>query len=127
MVSPMLLSHSQKVVDGARDIACEMAGGAAVIPVGGTKDGGLGTDFDRIFDEMQKAAAAGQVVVLADLGSARLCGESARDALPADVQENVHLSDAAIVEGALVAAVSIAAGCDAPAVLADIQEFVLPK
>jgi PTS hybrid protein len=127
MVSLMLLSHSLKVVEGTRDIAREMGGHANIIAIGGTKDGSLGADFDKIFEAMQEAAASGEVIVLADLGSARLTGETAREALDPALQEKVFLSDAALVEGGLVAAVSISGGCNAESALKDLEEFVLPK
>jgi PTS hybrid protein len=127
MVSLMLLSHSSKVVEGTRDIAREMGGDANIIAIGGTKDGALGTDFDRIFEAMQEAATSGEVIVLADLGSARLTGEMAREALDPALQERVFLSDAALVEGGLLAAVSIAGTSNVESALKDLEEFVLPK
>jgi dihydroxyacetone kinase phosphotransfer subunit len=124
----LLLSHSAKIVEGIREMALEMGGDeGTVIAIGGTKAGTLGADYDRIFASMQSAARAGEVLVLADLGSARLTGEMAREALDADLQARVFLSDAAIVEGALVAAVSLSAGDSAQSVLKDLEDFTVPK
>ncbi|MDR2864807.1 MAG: PTS-dependent dihydroxyacetone kinase phosphotransferase subunit DhaM [Spirochaetaceae bacterium] len=127
MVSLLLLSHSPKIVEGARDLALEMAGGTNIITVGGTKSGALGADFDRSFEAMQKAAEQGEVIVLVDIGSTHMTAQMAKEALDEALQERVFLSDAALVEGALVAAVSISGSGDAKSVIAEIEEFVLPK
>jgi PTS hybrid protein len=127
MTSLLLLSHSPKIVEGVRDLALEMAGETNIIPVGGTKAGTLGTDFDRILEAMREAAGQGEVLVLADLGSARLTGQMAKEALDSAMQERVFLSDAALVEGAVAAAVAASAGAPAKSVLADIEEYELEK
>jgi len=127
MVSLLLISHSPKIVEGARDLALEMGGDANIIGVGGTKAGTLGADYDRTYAAMSEAAEQGEVIVLADLGSARLTGQMAKEALDSSLQEKVYLCDAAIVEGALIAAISIASGQTAQETLDQLQEFLLPK
>jgi dihydroxyacetone kinase phosphotransfer subunit len=127
MVSLVLLSHSRKIVEGAKELALQMGGEANILAVGGTKDGALGADFDATLEALQQAAAQGDVVVLADLGSARMTGGMAKDALDPPLQEHVHLCDAALVEGALLAAVSIAGGDSVQAVLEGLQPLVLDK
>jgi PTS hybrid protein len=127
MVSLLLISHSPKIVEGARDLALEMGGNATILTVGGTKAGTLGADYDKTFELMQEAAQQGDVLVLVDLGSARLTGQMAREALESDLQEHVYLCDAAIVEGALIAAIAIAAGVDIKNIIEQLKEYVLPK
>jgi dihydroxyacetone kinase phosphotransfer subunit len=127
MVSLLLLSHSPKIVEGAKDLALEMGGDANIIAVGGTKDGTLGTDYDRTYAVMKEAAEQGEVIVLADLGSARLTGQMARDALDEELRERVYPCDAAIVEGALIAAIAISAGQTARETLEQLRDYLLPK
>jgi len=127
MVSLILLSHSPKIVEGAKDLALEMGGDANIITVGGTKAGTLGADYDNTYAAMEGAAASGEVIVLADLGSTRLTGQMAREALDTEMQERVFLCDAALVEGALIAAIAIAAGQSAKETLDQLQEYLLPK
>ena len=127
MVSLLLLSHSPKIVEGAKDLALQMGGDANIITVGGSKTGELGADYDRTFAAMKEAAEQGEVVVLADLGSARLTGQMAAEALDAELQGRVFLCDAAIVEGALIAAIAISAGQSAQETLGQLQEYLLPK
>jgi PTS hybrid protein len=123
----MLLSHSPKIAEGTRDLALQMAADANIIAVGGTNAGTLGADYDRIYAALEEAARQGEVVVLADLGSARLTGQMACEALDGALQEHVFLCDAALVEGAVAAAVSIAAGQNAAEALDQMEEFLLPK
>jgi PTS hybrid protein len=127
MVSLLLISHSPKIVEGARDLALEMGGEANIITVGGTKAGTLGADYDRTYEAMKEAAEQGEVVVLADLGSARLTGQMAQEALDEGLRKRVFPCDAAIVEGALIAAISIAAGQSAEETLGQLQDYLLPK
>ncbi|GHV76452.1 hypothetical protein AGMMS49942_12730 [Spirochaetia bacterium] len=127
MVSLLLLSHSAKVVEGTRDVALQMAGDAEIAIVGGTKDGSLGADFDETLATLRKLVQKGDVIVLSDLGSARMTGQMAAEALDVELQKRVHLCDAALVEGGLVAAIAIAAGQDTEAILEQLQEYVLNK
>jgi PTS hybrid protein len=127
MVSLLLLSHSPKIAEGTRELALQMAADANIIAIGGTNAGTLGADYDRIYAAMEEAAKQGEVVVLADLGSARLTGQMARESLDADLRERIFLCDAALVEGSVAAAVSIAAGQNVACALEQMEEFVLPK
>jgi PTS hybrid protein len=127
MVSLLLLSHSPKIVEGAKELALQMGGEANIIAVGGTKAGALGADYDRTFAAMNEAAEQGEVIVLADLGSARLTGQMAQEALDSVLREKVFLCDAAIVEGALIAAIAIAADKSAEETLEQLKDYLLPK
>jgi len=127
MVSLLLLSHSPKIVEGAKDLALQMGGEANILVVGGTNAGTLGADYDRTFAAMKEAAEQGDVVVLADLGSARMTGQMAQEGLDDALQGRVFLCDAALVEGALIAAIAISAGQSAEEVLGQLQEYLLPK
>jgi PTS hybrid protein len=127
MVSLLILSHSPKIAEGARDLAIQMCGDANIIPVGGSKAGTLGADYDRIFAAMEEAAKKGEVVVLADIGSARLTGQMAQEALDNELQSKVYQCDAAIVEGSLIAAIAISAGQSAKEVIVQLQDYILPK
>ena len=127
MVSLLLLSHSPKIVEGAKDLAIQMGGDANIITVGGDKAGTLGADYDRTYAAMHEAAGQGDVIVLADLGSARLTGQMAREALDDELRDRVYLCDAALVEGALIAAIAIAAGQTAGETLDQLREYLLPK
>ncbi|MCL2193042.1 MAG: dihydroxyacetone kinase phosphoryl donor subunit DhaM [Treponema sp.] len=127
MVSLLILSHSPKIADGVRDFALQMTGETNIIAIGGTKAGGFGTDYDKTLAAMQTAAKQGEVICLADLGSARLTGQMAREELDDELRRRVFLCDAALVEGALIAAIAIAAEHNAKETLEQLQGYMLPK
>jgi len=127
MVTLLLLSHSPKIVEGTKELALQMGGDANIITVGGTKAGTLGADYDRTHAAMREAAEHGEAVVLADIGSARLTGQMAKEALDGRLREKVFLCDAALVEGALIAAIAIAAGHSAEETLDQLKDYLMPK
>ena len=118
-VALVLVSHSRDLAAGAVELAGQMAPGVLLVPVGGTGDGQLGTDFDGIERAFARATQDGRsAVVLMDLGSAVLTAESALDAADGDVAARIRLADAPFVEGAVAAAVTAHGGADLEAVLA---------
>jgi dihydroxyacetone kinase phosphotransfer subunit len=109
----VLISHSATLVDGLRDMVAQVAGDAVAVEVaGGTDDGRLGTSAPRIGAALRSALAASPegVVVLLDLGSAALSLDIALEELdPAD-RDRVRISEAPLVEGAVMAAVQASVG-----------------
>ena len=115
MVGLVLISHSATLVAGLRDMVAQVAGDAVAVEVaGGTDDGRLGTSAPRIATALQTALASSPdgVVVLLDLGSAALSLEVALEELvPAD-RQRVRVSEAPLVEGAVLAAVQASVGAN---------------
>jgi PTS hybrid protein len=119
LVGLVLISHSATLVDGLRDMVAQVAGDAVAVEVaGGTDDGRLGTSAPRIVGALQAALADSPegVVVLLDLGSAALSLEMALEELVPSDRERVMVSEAPLVEGAVMAAVQASVG----AALADV-------
>jgi phosphocarrier protein FPr len=120
LVGLILVSHSAMLVDGLREMVAQVAG--ADVPVrsaGGTEDGRLGTDAAAI------AAALGDVLgradhalVLLDLGSAALSLEIALEDLSEADRARVRVSEAPLVEGAILAAVQASVGASIDDVVA---------
>ncbi len=127
MVSLMVLSHSKKIVEGIQELAGEMSGGTEIFAVGGAKAGGLGSDFDATLEAMSAGVAKGDLIVLADMGSTRMTAEMALETLSEEDQKKVHFSNAAIVEGAVLAAVSIAGEMGVEDILEQLKDFDLDK
>ena len=93
--------------------------------VGGTADGGLGTDADRIDAALDAADQGDGVVVLGDLGSAIL---TVRSVLEDREGSGARLVDAPLVEGAIAAAVTASAGLPIDDVVRAAEEArVVPK
>jgi phosphoenolpyruvate---glycerone phosphotransferase subunit DhaM len=113
MVGLVLVSHSEKVADGLRDMVGQVAGpDVAIATAGGTDDGRLGTSAPRISAAFRSAfdAGADELLVLLDLGSAALSLELALEDLDPAERDRVRVSDAPLVEGAVLAGVQASIG-----------------
>jgi dihydroxyacetone kinase phosphotransfer subunit len=119
-VALVLVSHSSRLAEGARELAEQVAQGAVpIIAVGGAEDGSLGTNALAIAAAIESLAATDGVegvLVLMDLGSAVLSTETALEQLSDEVLPLVRLADAPFVEGAVAAAVEASLGSDLAAV-----------
>lgn len=110
-VSMVIVAHSRQLAEGVREVAAQMTGGlVTIVAVGGVADGSLGTDAEAIAQAIREADNPDGVLVLMDLGSAVLSTETAVELLGDDLRGRVLLSDAPLVEGAVVAAVEASIG-----------------
>jgi phosphoenolpyruvate---glycerone phosphotransferase subunit DhaM len=109
VVGIVVVSHSAEIASGTVALAAQMAGpDVAIEAAGGTPDGGLGTDAERVRAAIARADGGDGVAVLGDLGSAIL---TVREVLACgDAGGNVRLLDAPLVEGTVSAAVAASAG-----------------
>ena len=136
-VSIVVVSHSEKIADGAVELAAQMAPDVVILPAGGTDDGRIGTSLEKVLGALEQARAkagdqsGGQAghqsggrrsaaggpdgtVVLTDLGSAVMTAESALEFL--ENPGGVLIADAPLVEGLVAAAVAAQGGADVQAV-----------
>jgi phosphoenolpyruvate---glycerone phosphotransferase subunit DhaM len=112
-VSLVLISHSRMLVDGLAEMVSQVAGGDVhVATAGGTEDGRLGTSAPRIEAALREALASGSdgTLVLLDLGSAALSLELALETLDPGDRARVRVSEAPLVEGAVLATVQASVG-----------------
>lgn len=105
MVGVVIISHSEKLAEGIKELAGEMAINAPIAAAGGTNDGQVGTDLEKILNAIKKVYSEDGVVILFDLGSAYMNAEMAVECLPKTMQSKVEIIDVALVEGAITAAV----------------------
>jgi PTS hybrid protein len=121
----VLVSHSVRLAEGARELAEQVARGAApILAVGGAEDGSLGTNAFAIVQAIESLAGAGGVdgvLILMDLGSAVLSTETALEQLDPELRERVRMVDAPFVEGAVAAAVEASLGSDLDSVQATAE------
>jgi dihydroxyacetone kinase phosphotransfer subunit len=111
MVGLVLVSHSRLLVDGLREMVAQVAGTDVVIATaGGTDDGRIGTSAPLIEAAIRSADSPDGVLVLLDLGSAALSLELALEALGPEMRSRVSVSQAPLVEGAVLAAVQASLG-----------------
>jgi len=108
MVGIVIVSHSQKIAEGARELASQMAPNAKIASSGGMKNGDIGTDVDKIVAGINEVKSDEGVVILVDLGSAVMSSEMAIEMIPDN--ENIILVDSPLVEGAIFGAVEASIG-----------------
>jgi len=120
MVGIVIISHSNKVAEGVKELALQMADNVPIAAAGGTSDNGLGTDIEKIVFAINHVYSEDGVVMLFDLGSAYMNAQMAIESLPQEMQKNIVIIDVALVEGAIVIAVESSIGKN----LMEIQEAV---
>jgi phosphoenolpyruvate---glycerone phosphotransferase subunit DhaM len=111
MIGLVIVSHSQKIAEGVKELAEQMTQGQVpMVAAGGMGEGVLGTNAEAIRAAADQLAAGGVdgILVLVDLGSAVMSAEMALE----DLSTPYVLSDAPLVEGALMAAVEASIGAD---------------
>ena len=115
MIHLVLVSHSRPLAEGLADLVRQMGPPElTVAPVGGVEDGQggvhLGTNALAIVDAIRQHADAEGILILVDLGSAVLSAETAVDMVDPALQARCLISNAPLVEGAIIAAIE--AGLD---------------
>jgi PTS hybrid protein len=122
MVSIVIISHSPQVAEGVKELASEMSQGKVkILAAGGLDDKILGTNTERIYKALLEASNPDGTLVLVDLGSSVLSARGAIELLPEDEQQRIILSNAPLVEGAIVAVVQASIGNDLEAVNAEAE------
>jgi phosphoenolpyruvate---glycerone phosphotransferase subunit DhaM len=108
MVGIVLVSHSQRLAEGVKELVDQLTGDRVAVVAAGGAAGSLGTDAALVAESISRAESGDGVVVLMDLGSAVLSAETALDLLPDE--QRVALADAPFVEGAVAAALEASFG-----------------
>lgn len=114
LVGLVIVSHSARLAEGVAELAGQMAPDVPLVPAGGAPDGGLGTDFDAVSAALDRADRGAGVLVLYDLGSAKMTAELALESVTGP--ERAIMADAPLVEGAVAAAVAAQGGAPLQAV-----------
>lgn len=120
MVGIVIVSHSEKLAEGVRELASQMASPDLPIIAAGGIDGGIGTDAFKIQAGIEEADRGEGVLILADLGSAIMSAETAIDLLEREIR--VVIADTPVVEGAVSAAVTASTGAGLEEVLEAAME-----
>lgn len=114
MIGIVIVSHSHCLAQGVCEVADQMAGNEVkIVAAGGIQDGDewrLGTDPLRVMAAIEEAWSEDGVLLLLDMGSAVLGAEMAVELLPPEQQAKCLLSNAPLVEGAIVAALEASLG-----------------
>ena len=110
-VGVVIVSHSLLIARGAADMVREMVGESVPLAYcGGNPAGGLGTDVGAIKVSLESVWNSKGVVVLVDLGGAEMNAELAIELLDEHKRTNIIICNAAVVEGAVMAATESSVG-----------------
>ena len=124
-VGVVIVSHSPHVARGAEDMVRQMVGESVPLAsCGGNPDGRLGTDVAAISAAIDAAWSERGVAVLVDLGGAEMNAEMAIEMLAEDRRGLVAICNAAIVEGAVMAATEASIGSALAQVCAAAEEAI---
>lgn len=110
MVSLLVVSHSNKIAEGVKELAKEMAPEVRIAAVGGTVEGRLGSDYDKINNALSQIYTSEGVIVLFDLGSSYMTTEMVKEAMALEGKGSIYIADAPLVEGTVTAAVQASLG-----------------
>lgn len=127
MVSLLIVSHSEKIAQGVKELALEMAPDICIGAAGGTCESTLGSDYNSIYKALSEIYTDNGVIVLFDLGSSRMTAQLVKEAMELDGKDNIHIVDAALVEGAVTAAVQISLGLSIEKVIESLSNLKLGK
>ena len=127
MVGVVIVSHSNKLAEGVKEVASQMASEVKIESAGGTCDGRLGTDIEKIKDAIKNAYTDEGVVILFDLGSSMMNTEMAIEFLDEYMRKNIRIMDAPLVEGAVVAAVDSSIGKSLEEIVTELNKMKINK
>lgn len=113
MIGLVIVSHSARLAQGVQELAAQMAGeGVGISRAGGLSDERetFGTDAVKILSAINEVWCDDGVLLLLDVGSAVMSAEIAIEMLPEERRRHCVLSNAPLVEGAIVAALHASLG-----------------
>ena len=127
MVGIVLVSHSNKLVEGLKDIIIQMAKDVKICIAGGTDDNRIGTDPMKILNAIEEAYSDDGVLLFFDIGSALMNAELAIDMLDDNIRKNVEVCKVSLVEGAFVAAINSSMGKSIDEIKESIKDLEIEK
>lgn len=118
----LIASHSASLAEGVTEL---LKGSAPDVPItftGGNDDGELGASFEKI-EAALAANNAQEVIAFYDLGSAKMTLEMVMEM----TEKQVHLMDAALVEGAYTAAALAQGGASFEAICEQLESLMVKR
>ncbi len=122
VVGLVLVSHSALLAEGLAQLVADIQPDLPVRAAGGAGDGRLGTNADTIHQAIVELDNPDGVLILLDLGSAVMSAEIALEWLTEEQRARVMISDAPLVEGAVLAATNAALNLTLTELAASAQE-----
>ena len=122
MIAIVVVSHSARLASGLADLLVQMQPGVPVRAAGGAPGGGIGTNAGKIHRALLEVDNPDGTLVFVDLGSAVMSTEVALERLTPGQRKHVLVSDAPLVEGAVLAVVNASLGLSLAEVAAAAQD-----
>ncbi|MCI6870180.1 MAG: PTS-dependent dihydroxyacetone kinase phosphotransferase subunit DhaM [Selenomonadales bacterium] len=119
MVGIVVVSHSQRLAEGAVELAKMMAHEAKIAPAGGLEDGSAGTSFEKISAAVEEVYSDDGVAILMDMGSAVMTAEMVIEAMD---DKKIIMLDGPVVEGTIVASLEAMMGTPLEELQAKVEE-----
>lgn len=102
MIGFILVSHSDKLVEGLKEIAEQINGKESNIKaIGGTSDGRIGTNPIEIYEALEEMYDGNNILIFGDLGSSIMSAQMAIDMVSDEIRGKTILVDAPLVEGSI--------------------------
>ena len=104
MVGLVIVSHSEKIADGIKEMAIQQTGFCQSIEsAGGAVDGTLGTSVTKIRQAIESVDQDEGIVIVADIGSALMSAAMALESF----HGKIKIANASVFEGAMAAATAL--------------------
>ena len=127
MVSLVLISHSNKIVEGLKELVSQMSGDVKIAVAGGTNDNRIGTDPIKIMSAIKDVYSDDGVLIFYDLGSALMNAELAIDMIDDKIKNKVEISKSSLVEGAFVAGIESSVGKSMEEIKKSLEKLNIEK
>ncbi|WP_346208209.1 dihydroxyacetone kinase phosphoryl donor subunit DhaM [Caldifermentibacillus hisashii] len=119
-VGIVLISHSPKIAEGAKELIEQVVKNVPVAAAGGTDTNEIGTNVEKILAAIDQVYSEAGVILFYDLGSAMMNAELAIELAG---KENIKIAEnVPIVEGAYVGAVESGMGHDIKQILESLAK-----
>ena len=112
MVGLVIVSHSRKIAKGVEELTSELVVREVPLVSVGGREGRLGTDIAQIIDAVKNVYSEEGVIIIGDVGSSLMNSTKALKLLELEGYNNVLISNAPLIEGAMVAVVESSLGKD---------------
>lgn len=123
MIGMVIVSHSEKLAEGVKEIAEQLNDGSVQIELAGGVDGDIiGTSPVKIQNAIEKLKDKKAILIFFDLGSAVMSSEMALELLDEETSGKVYLVNAPLVEGVIAATVQASTTEDIDSIIKIAQE-----
>ena len=127
MVSLVLISHSNKIVEGLKELVSQMSSDVKIGVAGGTNDNRIGTDPIKIMSAIEEVYSDDGILIFYDLGSALMNAELALDMIDEKIKNKVEISKSSLVEGAFVAGIESSMGKNMEEIKKSLEKLNIEK